>query len=290
MQLQIFKPGDFVIDRRFLVLAFALTVTFLLISSNTWAADPAAKCEADKVKAIGKHVACRAKAEAKAAKKGLPTDPIKLAKCDAKLEAAWGKAHGKGAGQCADPPGADFAVALATGASCSTWAAEYAQGSGDPDICASACSVCADELATCQADQAQCQNDLDDCEAQATTWTAITPVTLINAGAGGTGPELKDHSGYVPVEATHGVFRATMQTNGLSEGSINWFGINGNPSRKTERMFNTIPGTGGSVRTIVLPFGPNQTSKWDAGVDSGSHATLEIVGYMTITDVDAAEN
>lgn len=69
--------------------------TALLASTATGKA--ARACTAAKLKAAGKHCACRHKAEASAATKGITPD---FSKCESKLAAAFVKADAKGAGAC----------------------------------------------------------------------------------------------------------------------------------------------------------------------------------------------
>ena len=132
------------------------------------AADPVAKCQSAKVKAMGKYVACRTKTEAKAALRGLPVDAAKLTRCADKFVASWGKADTKGAGQCADPPGADAALAEATSALYADWAAGYVAG-GEADICADACAPCEADLQTCEGDLTMCGGDLSTCDSNFAT-------------------------------------------------------------------------------------------------------------------------
>jgi hypothetical protein len=60
----------------------------LLIAGTTGAVDPADKCEADKLKAVGKYSSCRLKAESKSLKNGLPPD---FTKCDQSYDARWAR-------------------------------------------------------------------------------------------------------------------------------------------------------------------------------------------------------
>jgi hypothetical protein len=138
------------------------------------AADPVAKCQSAKVKAMGKYVACRTKTEAKAALRGLPVDTARLTRCADKFVSGWSKAETKGAGQCADPPGSDEQLAEATSALYADWAAGYVAG-GEADICATGCcdqceadlQTCEGDLTTCDGNLGICQGDLATCETNA---------------------------------------------------------------------------------------------------------------------------
>jgi hypothetical protein len=132
------------------------------------AADPVAKCQSAKVKAMGKYVACRTKTEAKAALRGLPVDTTRLAKCADKFVIGWAKAGLKGAGECVDPPGADAALAEATSALYADWAAGYVAG-GEADICDYACAPCEADLQTCEGDLTMCGGDLSTCQGDLVT-------------------------------------------------------------------------------------------------------------------------
>ncbi len=55
------------------------------------------KCEADKLKAVGKYTFCRMKAEAKAIKTNTAPD---YAKCDEKYGDKWAVVEGKAGGTC----------------------------------------------------------------------------------------------------------------------------------------------------------------------------------------------
>ncbi len=140
----------------------ALSIVFLSISSAQ-AGDPIAKCQSAKVKAMGKYVACRTKTEAKAALRGLPIDTAALAKCADKFLSGWGKADTKGAGQCADPPGADETLAEATSTLYTDWAASYVTG-GAANICAESCAPCEADLQTCEGDLTTCNAELAACQ------------------------------------------------------------------------------------------------------------------------------
>jgi hypothetical protein len=74
----------------------------LLIAAPTWAADPADKCEATKVKETGKYAFCRLKALSKAILKGASPD---YSKCVSKFAPGWQKAETKAGGAC--PTNAD---------------------------------------------------------------------------------------------------------------------------------------------------------------------------------------
>lgn len=69
----------------------------LLIAGPAGAVDPAAKCEAAKLKEAGKYGLCRLKAESRAVKKG---EPAVYTKCDAKFVEKWGGAETKYGGAC----------------------------------------------------------------------------------------------------------------------------------------------------------------------------------------------
>src|SRR5687767_280337 len=103
-------------------------LSFLLATATSYAADPADRCEAAKVKAMGRYVACQTNAEAKAALKALAVDPADAAKCAGRFLSAWGKAETQGDGLCADPPGVDTSIAEATSTLYADWAAAYTQG------------------------------------------------------------------------------------------------------------------------------------------------------------------
>lgn len=158
---------------------FALAATTLLFTAlPAGAAEPAAKCQSAKVKAMGKFVACRTKAEAKAAVKEVPVDTAALAKCGEKFLNGWNKADLKGDGQCSNPPGSDETLAEATSVVYADWAAQYVAG-GEPDICAGTCDQCEADLQTCQGDlavcqssEATCQTDLGTCNGSLSTCQA----------------------------------------------------------------------------------------------------------------------
>lgn len=68
------------------------TALVIATTSTAWGLSPEDKCEADKNKEAGKYAFCRAKAEAKAIKKGTVPE---YTKCDDKLLGKWAKAEQK---------------------------------------------------------------------------------------------------------------------------------------------------------------------------------------------------
>jgi len=79
------------------IVMMAVGFGLMLAPVPAFALDPAPKCEAGKLKAVGKYANCRLRAESKAVKKGLPPD---YSKCVEKLSGVWTTLEAKGAGQC----------------------------------------------------------------------------------------------------------------------------------------------------------------------------------------------
>ena len=78
-----------------------ITLIVTLVAGGADAADPAAKCQAAKLKETGKYGLCRFQAEAKAVKRGSTVKlPAALAKCDAKLATKWAAVEAKSDGAC----------------------------------------------------------------------------------------------------------------------------------------------------------------------------------------------
>jgi hypothetical protein len=146
----------------------AVLTIFLMGTATAWSADPVLKCEAGKLKAMGKYVACRAKTEAKAAGKDEAVDSAKLTKCADKFLGTWDKAELKAAGACGNPPGSDSTLAEATSTVYANWATEYAAG-GEADICAGSCDQCTADLATCEGDLTTCEASEGTCQGDLTT-------------------------------------------------------------------------------------------------------------------------
>jgi hypothetical protein len=86
--------------------ACIVLITALMVAGGAYAASPAAKCQAAKLKTAGKYSFCRMKAEAKAVKKGATSRlaaarlAAALDKCDAKFEGKWAAAETKGGADC----------------------------------------------------------------------------------------------------------------------------------------------------------------------------------------------
>lgn len=113
-----------------------LPVVVLLVGATVaGAAEPAAKCRAGKLKAMGKYVACRTKAEAKGALQGSPADSSMLLRCANRLLLAWDQQEAIAGGQCDSPPEADAFDAEEVSFRYSSWARAFVEG-GNPDICA----------------------------------------------------------------------------------------------------------------------------------------------------------
>ncbi|MFT5042766.1 MAG: hypothetical protein ACI8TX_003759 [Hyphomicrobiaceae bacterium] len=146
----------------------AVLTIFLMGTATAWSADPVLKCEAGKLKAMGKYVACRAQTEAKAAAKDEAVDSAKLTKCADKFLGTWDKAELKAAGACGNPPGSDSTLAEATSTVYANWATEYAAG-GEADICAGSCDQCTTDLATCEGDLTTCEASEGTCQGDLTT-------------------------------------------------------------------------------------------------------------------------
>jgi len=81
-------------SHRLAVLAPIITLVFV---QGAAAVEPAVKCDAGKLNAVGKYANCRLQAESKAVKKGLPQD---YSKCVEKFSGGWTTLEAKGAGQC----------------------------------------------------------------------------------------------------------------------------------------------------------------------------------------------
>lgn len=151
------------------ILVAAAVVTSLGVPrSIALAADPAARCEGRKVRAIGKYVSCLTNLDAKASTKGTAADPAAIATCSDKFLNTWAKAEANGSGLCADPPGADASIAQATASLCAAWAGGYVDG-GNPDICAGACDTYIEDLGVCNDGMSMCLASLQGCEASLDT-------------------------------------------------------------------------------------------------------------------------
>ena len=74
----------------------SIAVAVLFLTGAAGSALAASKCDGGVTKAIGKKVACKCGVIAKGFSKGLPPDPAKLAKCEAKFTKACTKAGGAG--------------------------------------------------------------------------------------------------------------------------------------------------------------------------------------------------
>jgi Protein of unknown function (DUF1566) len=79
-----------------------IVVVLVIVSAQTaWAATPAAKCEAAKLKIAAKYSLCRLKVQAKGVKIGPGAETSgDLAKCDATFTDKWAKAESKGGSSC----------------------------------------------------------------------------------------------------------------------------------------------------------------------------------------------
>ncbi len=79
-----------------------IVAVLVIVSGQTaWAATPAAKCEAAKLKIAGKYGLCRLKVQAKGVKIGPGAETSgDLAKCDATFTDKWAKAESKGGSSC----------------------------------------------------------------------------------------------------------------------------------------------------------------------------------------------
>jgi len=80
--------------------ATAAFLTLFGLGTASAGPDPAAKCEAAKLKEVGKLASCRMKSLSKSAKSGAPSDTAALANCEAKFAAKVGAAEAKSDGQC----------------------------------------------------------------------------------------------------------------------------------------------------------------------------------------------
>jgi hypothetical protein len=72
-------------------------LSVLLLAGRAGAVDPADRCEADKLKEVGKYCSCRLKAESKAVKKAEEPD---FSRCNQKYTAKWASAEAKAGGAC----------------------------------------------------------------------------------------------------------------------------------------------------------------------------------------------
>src|SRR5213594_1570993 len=73
--------------------AFAVGALALIASPSSATLN---KCQGSKIKGAGKKAACLAGLHAKDVGKGVPVDPAKVTKCEAKVGAAYAKAEAKG--------------------------------------------------------------------------------------------------------------------------------------------------------------------------------------------------
>jgi hypothetical protein len=105
-------------------------IVFSSFATAAHAADPAIKCQAGKLKEAGKYAACRFKADAKAATKGLEPD---YAKCQDKFSGKWGATESKADGAC--PSNGDEATVDAQIVQCTE---QIASGIAGPIPCAGA--------------------------------------------------------------------------------------------------------------------------------------------------------
>src|SRR5439155_16911677 len=81
--------------REKLKLAVMAVGALTLIASPSWA-DLPNKCQGAKIKDAGKKASCLAGLQAKVVGSGATLDPAKVAKCDAKVGAAYAKLEAKG--------------------------------------------------------------------------------------------------------------------------------------------------------------------------------------------------
>src|SRR6266850_1571508 len=77
--------------------AFAVGALALIASPSSATLN---KCQGSKIKGAGKKASCLAGLHAKDVGKGVPVDPAKVTKCEAKVGAAFAKAESKVPQQC----------------------------------------------------------------------------------------------------------------------------------------------------------------------------------------------
>lgn len=144
--------------------ALGLVGIFALLDVETSAALTAGeKCEAAKLKAASRYVACRLKAQRTAIITGIAVD---YTKCDERFAAAFSAAETRAAGACPSTGDQSATQAQIDGLT-DNLASSFAGGLLQD--CAGALMTCAGDLATCTANLAQVGLDLTTCNADLTS-------------------------------------------------------------------------------------------------------------------------
>jgi hypothetical protein len=135
--------------------AGVLLATLLLLPTTAGAADPAAKCEAAKLKTTNAYSSCRLKADAVAATKGTPAD---YTKCTEKFAVKFPASETKaGAGIC--PSESDVTQVKTFVDACDHAIADQLGGGSLPlDV-----ATCNTDLTTCDGSLASCDTALTTC-------------------------------------------------------------------------------------------------------------------------------
>ena len=159
-------------------------------AGTAWGVTPEDNCEAAKNQEAGKYAFCRAKAEAKAIKKGVAPD---YSKCDTKLLDKWAKAEAKAIAKgtaCIDAV-TDTAIqsfvsahtdAVATALDGGTLPADVATCNSDLSTCQGDLSTCGDDVSSCNADLGTCNGSLATCAGD--LGTAQADLTTCNGDLG----------------------------------------------------------------------------------------------------------
>lgn len=154
-----------------------MLATFSLVGLWSVAArglDPAARCEADKLKTAGKYGFCRFNAESKAAKTFSTPD---FSRCDGKFSLKWSSAETRAGGQC--PTEGDEAALQAFIAQHTDDVTAALAGTPLPN-CDGDLATCNGSLSTCASSLGSCTTSLALCNAGLTV--AAADLMTVNAG------------------------------------------------------------------------------------------------------------
>jgi len=155
-------------------LALLLVASFCLTGVRVAdAADMALRCQTYKLKAVTRHVKCRARYDALATLRDVATDPAAINRCDKRFIADWYTAEAKTDGLCPNPAHANVDVVGDATILYSKWVVSHLAGSsgamctwcaGDIDGCGAATDQCRADLEACTAHNAELEQDVENLE------------------------------------------------------------------------------------------------------------------------------